>query len=184
VTSLALFRELGPLIVGLLLAGRLGAGIAAELGGMRVTEQIDALESLAIDSFKFLVVTRVAACVIALPVLTTLMNFAGLTGAFAAEAATSNMSFHLYIQRAFEGVEWADYIPPTLKTLVFGFIIGTVSSFLGYTAKQGAAGVGKAATRSVVFSSLLLILVNVLLVKIIFFFFPEQSAFFFPEQSA
>lgn len=176
VMSLALFREMGPLMVGLLISGRVGAGIGAELAGMRVTEQIDALESLAIDSFKYLVVTRVAACIIAVPILTTLLNFAGLVGGFISETTASHMSFHLYINSAFDQMDWSDYIPPTLKTLVFGFIIGTVSSFLGYNAKQGASGVGRASTRSVVLSSLLMILTNVILVKSIFFWFPQQSS--------
>jgi phospholipid/cholesterol/gamma-HCH transport system permease protein len=149
VTALAMFRELGPLMTGLLTPGRVGAGIGAELAEMRVTEQIDALESLAIDSFKYLAVTRILACTIALPILTILMAFAGLVGGFLSEVLTSHMSLRLYFDRAFQKVDWSDYIPPTLKTLVFGFLIGTVSSYLGYTAKQGAAGVGRASTSSV-----------------------------------
>ena len=83
--AIALVRETGPLTAGLLLSGRIGAGIGAELGAMRVTEQIDALEASAVDSFRYLVVTRVAACIIALPILTTIMNFAGMLGGFLAE---------------------------------------------------------------------------------------------------
>ena len=170
--AFALVRETGPLITGLLVSGRVGAGIGAELGGMRVTEQIDALESLAVNSFKYLVVTRVVACVIALPLLTVLMNFAGLLGGFLAETMVSTTSFTLYFNTAFRSLSFSDYIPPTLKTMVFGFLIGSTSTYLGYNATGGAEGVGRASTRSVVFSSIFLIVCNVILVKGIFFLYP------------
>lgn len=170
--ALALFKETGPLVTGLLVAGRVGAGIGAELGAMRVTEQIDALESLAVDSFKYLVVTRVAACVLVLPLLTTIMNFTGVVGGFLAETAISGMTFSLYWERAWSMVSFTDYVPATLKTCVFGFIIGSVSSYLGYNATGGTAGVGQASTRSVVFTSIMLIVCNVVLVKAIFVLFP------------
>jgi phospholipid/cholesterol/gamma-HCH transport system permease protein len=170
--AMALFRETGPLVTGLLFAGRVGAGIGAELGAMRVTEQIDALESLAVDSFKYLVVTRVAACVMVLPLLTTVMNFTGIVGGFVAETAISGMSFDLYFDRAFSIVNFVDYVPSTFKTAVFGFIIGVIASWLGYNTKGGSAGVGQASTRSVVIASISVIASNVLLVKLIFFIFP------------
>src|SRR5579884_3927199 len=170
--SLGLFRDVGPLITGLLVSGRAGAGIGAQLAGMRVTEQIDALESLAVDSFKYLVVTRVIACVIALPILTLLLNYSGVAGGLVSEMVAYHVSPLLFIRNAFGPMDWSDYIPPTAKTLVFGFIIGIVSCFLGYTATQGAVGVGRASTRSVVFSSVLMILAEVILVKIILFWFP------------
>jgi len=175
VQSLAFFVEIGPLVAGLLLAGRVGSGIGAVLANMRATEQIDSIESLSIDSFKFLVVPRVVACVIALPLLTLFMDFSGLLGGFLSEFASSRISFHLYVTRAFEDLGWSNFIPPTLKTAVFGFIIGTVSSFFGYTTNEGAHGVGKAATNSVVVSSLLIILADVILIKCIFFAFPENA---------
>jgi phospholipid/cholesterol/gamma-HCH transport system permease protein len=165
--AIALLSETGPLMTGLLVAGRVGAGIGAELGGMKVTEQIDALESLAVDSFHYLAVTRVLACMIALPILTTVMNFSGLIGGFFAETVLSEISLRGYFAQAFQGIAFSDYIPPTVKTTVFGFIIGTVSSYLGYTATGGSEGVGRASTRSVVLSSMLLIVVNVVLVRII-----------------
>ncbi len=173
--ALALFKETGPLVTGLLFAGRVGAGIGAELGAMRVTEQIDALETLAVDSFKYLVTTRVAACVLVMPLLTTIMNFAGIVGGYLAETAVSGMSFTLYWERAWSIVDFTDYLPATLKTCVFGFIIGSVSSYLGYNATGGTAGVGQASTRSVVISSILLIVTNVVLVKAIFFLFPSAQ---------
>jgi len=173
--AIALFRETGPLITGLLVSGRVGAGIGAELGGMRVTEQIDAMESLAVDSFKTLVVTRVIACMIALPILTTVMNFSGIGGGFVAESFTADVSFRLFFDRSFSNIQFVDYVPATVKTIVFGFIIATVSSFLGYNTSGGAEGVGRASTQSVVFSSILLIVTNVLLVKMIVFLFPEMA---------
>jgi phospholipid/cholesterol/gamma-HCH transport system permease protein len=170
--AMALIRETGPLTAGLLLAGRIGAGIGAELGAMRVTEQIDALEASGVDSFRYLVVTRVIACLIAFPLLTTILNFAGIFGGFLAETMVTGMSLELYMQRAFAMIDFPTFLPSTLKTMAFGFIIATVSSFLGFRASQGTEGVGRASTQSVVLSSMLLILVNVLLVQLIFVLVP------------
>jgi phospholipid/cholesterol/gamma-HCH transport system permease protein len=171
--AMALVRETGPLTAGLLLAGRIGAGIGAELGAMRVTEQIDALEASGVDSFRYLVVTRVAACMIAFPLLTTILNFSGILGGYFAESLASGMSLQLYMQRAFAMIDFPTFVPSTMKTMVFGFIIATVSSWLGFNATQGTEGVGRASTQSVVLSSILLIVVNVLLVQAIFVMFPS-----------
>ena len=173
--AMSFLNEIGPLVAALLVAGRVGAGIGAELANMRATEQIDAIETLSIDSFKFLVVTRIAACVIVLPLLTVFMNFTGILGGFLSERLISHMSLQLYLSRAFLDVALANFIPPTLKTAVFGFIIGTVSCFYGYTMNEGSQGVRRAATNSVVISSLLIILSDVVLVKCIFFLFPDQA---------
>jgi phospholipid/cholesterol/gamma-HCH transport system permease protein len=175
VQCLSFFIEIGPLVAALLIAGRVGAGMGASLAEMRATEQIDAIEALSVDSFKLLVVPRVVACFIALPLLTTFMDFCGVTSGFISEHFLSNISLQLYVSRAFHGLEWANFIPPTLKTAVFGFIIATVSCFFGYTTNEGAEGVRRAATNSVVMSSLLVIVADVLLVKIIFFMFPESA---------
>lgn len=173
--AIALLRETGPLTTGLLLSGRLGAGIGAELGAMKVTDQIDALEAVAVDSFRYLVVTRVLACIIALPILTSLMNFTGLLGGYAAEAAITGIGMEAYFRQAFNPIQFSDLIPATLKTTVFGFIIATVSSYLGVNTSGGTEGVGRTATRSVVTSSILLIATNVLLVRMIFFVFPHAE---------
>ena len=173
--AIALVRETGPLTAGLLLSGRIGAGIGAELGAMRVTEQIDALEASAVDAFRYLVVTRVIACIVALPILTTLMNFAGMMGGFLAETTATGMSVSLYFNRAFSLIDMTDYVPATLKTMVFGFIIATTSSYLGFTTESGTEGVGRASTRAVVLSSILIIVSNVLLVRLIFFIFPQAG---------
>src|SRR6476660_6503054 len=165
--ALALVRETGPLTAGLLLSGRIWAGIGAELGAMRVTEQIDALEASAVDAFKYLVVTRVIACVSALPILPTVMNFAGMIGGFLAETSATGMPLPLYFNRAFSIVDLTDYVPATVKTMVFGFIIATISSYLGFTTESGTEGVGRASTRAVVFSSIGIIVANVILVRLI-----------------
>ena len=175
IQALAFFVEIGPLVVALLVAGRVGSGIGAVLANMRATEQIDGIESLSIDSFKFLVVPRIVACVLALPLLTLFMDLSGLLGGFLAERAASGISFQLYITRAFSAFEWSNFVPPTFKTSVFGLIIGTVSSYFGYTTNRGAQGVGQAATNSVVVSSLLILVTDVILIKAIFFMFPENA---------
>ena len=173
--AIALIRETGPLTAGLLVSGRVGAGIGAELGAMKVTEQIDALEAVAVDSFKYLAVTRILACIIAMPLLTAVIDFCGIFGGYVAESTISGMSAQLYFHRAFSIVEFTDFLPATLKTMVFGFIIGTVSSYLGFTTTQGTEGVGRTSTSSVVLSSICIILINVVLVKLIFFVFPVKA---------
>ena len=175
VQAFAFFLEIGPLVTALLVAGRVGSSIGAVLADMRATEQIDAIEALSIDSFKFLIVPRIIACTLALPVLTLFMDFSGLAGGFVSEFASSHLSLKLYLYRAFFQLQWSNFWPPTLKTCVFGFAIGTIACFFGYTTNEGAQGVGKAATRSVVVSSLLIILLDVLLIKLIFFIFPESA---------
>jgi len=167
--SRMMFREMGPLMTGLLISGRVGSAIGAELAVLRLTEQIDALESLAIDSFRYLVVTRVVACVIALPILTTLMSFAEIAGGFLWEAANAEMSLQFYSRRVFDKVGWGDYILPTLMTAVSGFVIGTIPSFFGYTESENAAGVRRASTYSVVFSCLLVIAANVIFNQTVLF---------------
>ena len=173
--AIALIRETGPLTAGLLVSGRVGAGIGAEIGAMRVTEQIDALEANAVDAFKYLAVTRILALMIVMPLLTIMMDFAGIFGGYVAEAAVSGMSWQTYFERAFTYIAYSDIIPATLKTIVFGFLIAVVSSHLGFTTSRGTEGVGEASTRSVVMASMLIIVSDVLLVKIIFFFYPAVS---------
>jgi phospholipid/cholesterol/gamma-HCH transport system permease protein len=173
--AIALIRETGPLTAGLLVSGRVGAGIGAEIGAMKVTEQIDALEANAVDAFKYLAVTRIIALMIAMPLLTVMMDFSGIFGGYIAEVVVSGMSWQLYFERAFSYIGYSDIIPATLKTIVFGYLIAVVSSYLGFTTSRGTEGVGEASTRSVVMSSILIILSDVILVKIIFFFYPPVS---------
>ena len=173
--GLSVIAEIGPLVTALLMAGKAGAGIGAELGAMKVTEQIDALEAVAVDAFRYLSVTRVAACVVALPLLTVTMDFAAILGGYLAETAISGMSLGLYLTRAFAYIGFEDFLPATLKTAVFGFIIAVVGSYLGFTTSRGTEGVGHASTRAVVISSILIIFADVVLVRIILFFFPRGT---------
>ena len=173
--AVALVRETGPLTAALLVAGRVGAGIGAEVGAMRVTEQIDALEANAVDAYKYLAVTRIIALMIAMPLLTVLMDFAGIFGGYVAEAVASGMPWPLYFERSFLYLGYSDFVPATIKTVVFGYLIAVVSTYLGFTTTRGTEGVGEASTRSVVLSSILIILSDVILVKIIFFFYPQVA---------
>jgi len=140
-----------------------------------MTGAFDGVGDRTVDPVEVLVVPRVLACVIALPLLTLIMDFSGLVAGFVAEYAASGISWHLYIERAFASLDWANFVPPTLKTAVFGFIIGAVSSYFGYTTSEGAQGVGKAATNSVVLCSLLIIVSDVVLVQCIAVAFPRTA---------
>ena len=173
--AIALIRETGPLTAALLVSGRVGAGIGAELGAMKVTEQIDALEATAVDAFKYLAVTRIIALMIVMPMLTIIMDFAGILGGYLAEVVVSGMEWRIYLERAFTYIAFSDLIPATMKTTVFGFLIAVAASSLGFTTSRGTEGVGEASTRSVVLSSMLIIVGDVILVKVIFFFYPPVA---------
>jgi phospholipid/cholesterol/gamma-HCH transport system permease protein len=164
--ALSVVRELGPVITALIFAGRVSSGIGAELGSMRVTEQIDAMEVSAINPFKYLVVTRTLACTLILPMLTLYVIFLAIFGGYLAILLTQDMNFHLYISAVVNSLEFSDLIPGIAKTFVFGYIVGIVGSYKGFNADNGTVGVGKASTSSVVLSSLLILLVDMVLVKI------------------
>src|SRR5204862_7782446 len=144
--------------------------IGAELGEMKVTEQIDAMEASAVDPYKFLAATRVLACVLMLPLLTLVANFCGVIMGWVANTLTDPISFQLFLTNGFKSVRFNDFIPPTLKTAVFGLIIGLVGCFQGMQATGGTDGVRRAATSSVVLGSLFVILADVLLVKLMLTF--------------
>jgi phospholipid/cholesterol/gamma-HCH transport system permease protein len=167
----SLIKETGPVIAGLVASGRMGAGIGAELGSMRVTEQIDAMEASAVDPNKYLAATRILACIVALPLLTLAADFAGILTGWVATTLAEPMSLRLFLSNGFHRVHFNDVIPPTLKTAVFGLIIGVVSCFQGMRTRGGTEGVGRSATSSVVISSLLIVVTDVLLVKLIVEFF-------------
>lgn len=168
----SLLKETGPIITGLVLSGRVGAGIGAELGSMKVTEQIDAIEASAVNPYKFLAATRVLACIAMLPLLTVAADFCGIVTGWIASTLAQPVSFRLFLHDGFKSVRFSDFLPPTLKTAVFGAIIGVVSSFQGMRARGGTEGVGRAATSSVVLSSLFLILADVVMVRLILVLFP------------
>ena len=168
----SLIRETGPIITGLVVSGRVGAGIGAELGSMKVTEQIDAMEVSAVNPYKFLAATRILACILMLPLLTLAADFSGIFMGWVANTLTDSISLQLFIKNGFKQVTFHDFLPPTFKTAVFGLIIGTVACFQGMRTRGGTEGVGRSATSSVVLSSLFLILADVLLVRFILVFFP------------
>jgi phospholipid/cholesterol/gamma-HCH transport system permease protein len=170
--ALSVIRELGPVLTALIFAGRVASGIGAELGSMRVTEQIDAMEVSAVDPYRFLVVTRVIATTLMLPLLTIYVDFIAILGGYVAVIITQNMTFSYYIQLVLDAITFSDVIPAIAKTFVFGFVVGIVGSYLGFNATRGTEGVGKASTTSVVISSLLILLIDSVLVRITLILFP------------
>jgi phospholipid/cholesterol/gamma-HCH transport system permease protein len=168
----SVIHETGPIITGLVASGRVGAGIGAELASMKVTEQIDAIEASAVNPFRLLAATRILACILMLPLLTLAADFCGLLMGWITQALVEPLSLHQFISIGFNGANFNDLLPPTFKTAVFGLIIGLIACFQGMRTQGGAAGVGRAATSSVVLSSLFVILADVVLVKLIILFFP------------
>ena len=165
-------RELVPVLVGVVVAARAGSAIAAEIGTMKVSEQIDAIEASAVDPKKLLAATRIAACIVVLPLLTLAASFFGVLMGWVAATLIEPISLTRFLSEGFKGAGFKDFLPPTFKTCVYGLIIGTVACFQGMRAKGGAEGVGSAATTSVVLSSLFVILADVILVKVILLLFP------------
>jgi len=171
VIAFSIIKESGPIITALVVSGRAAAGIGAELGAMKVTEQVDAMEASAVDPYRFLVATRVLACMLMLPLLTVVTDFLGILMGWVANTAAEPISLQLFIHAGFKNVTFNDFIPPTLKTIVFGLLIGVISCFQGMNARGGTQGVERAATNSVVLASLFIILADVLLVRLILVFF-------------
>jgi phospholipid/cholesterol/gamma-HCH transport system permease protein len=158
--SISIIREIGPIITALICAGRIGSGIGAEIGSMRVTEQIDAMEVSGTNPFKYLVVTRILATTFMLPILVFFGDAVALLGSSLVENTKGNVSFLLYFNQVFNSLEFSDLIPTTCKTFFFGFAIGLVGCFKGYHCKKGTAGVGLAANSAVVFTSMLLFIID------------------------
>ncbi|MCJ7468628.1 MAG: ABC transporter permease [Maribacter sp.] len=169
--GISIVRELGPVITALVCAGRIASGIGAEIGSMRVTEQIDAMEVSGTNPFKYLVVTRILATTFMLPILVILGDAVGLYGSALVEYFKGDVSFQLYFNKVFDSLEFGDLIPATIKTFFFGYVIGLVGCFKGYYCKKGTAGVGLAANTAVVFTSMLLFVVDFIAVFISDIFF-------------
>ncbi|MCK0109480.1 ABC transporter permease [Flavobacteriaceae bacterium S0825] len=158
--SISIVREIGPIITALVCAGRIGSGIGAELGSMRVTEQIDAMEVSGTNPFKYLVVTRVLAVTLMLPLLVIIGDVIAIFGSYLVENVKGNVSFMLYFNQVFDALEFGDVVPATIKSFFFGLAIGIVGCFKGYNCEKGTEGVGKAANSAVVFTSLLLFIID------------------------
>jgi phospholipid/cholesterol/gamma-HCH transport system permease protein len=168
----SLIKESGPVITALIVSGRVGAGIGAELASMKVSEQIDAIEASAVNPYRLLAATRILACILMLPLLTIAADASGLLTGWFAQALVEPLSFHHFISSGFSGATFNAFLPPTFKTMVYGLIIGLIACYQGMSTRGGAEGVGRAATNSVVLGSLFLILADVVLVKFILVVFP------------
>ncbi len=164
--GVSIVREIGPIITALICAGRIGSGIGAELGSMRETEQIDGMEVPGTNPFKYLVVTRILATTLMLPLLVILSDGIALYGSFIVENVKGNVSFTLYFNSMFQSLEFSDLMPATIKSFFFGFAIGLVGCYMGYNCKNGTAGVGVAANSAVVYTSLLLFIIDFVVVLV------------------
>jgi len=166
--ALAVVLEFAPIAAGLIVAGRSGASIGAELGSMRLTEQIDALEILGVSPMRVLVAPRVLACILALPLLTIFIDYLAVGSGFLAEAITSGgMSVAQYRNAVTRALTLRSAVPATLKTVAFGLLVGATGCYCGMNASGGTEGVGRAATRSVVLSIFLVLVADVVLVRLI-----------------
>lgn len=164
--AVSIVREMGPVITALICAGKIGSSMGAELGSMRVTEQIDAMEVSSTNPFKFLIVPRVLAATFMLPLLAIYADALGLFGSWAAANIKGDVSFVLFINQAFKSLEFYDLIPAVIKTFFFGAVIGLVGCFKGFHAGRGTESVGIAANSAVVMASLLVIVVDLVAVQI------------------
>lgn len=158
--GISIVREIGPVITALVCAGRIGSSIGAELGSMRVTEQIDAMEVSGTNPFKYLVVTRILAVTLMLPLLVIFGDVIALFGSALVENLKGDVAFSLYFNQVVESIEFGDILPATIKSFFFGFAIGLVGCFKGYYCEKGTEGVGIAANTAVVFTSLLLFVID------------------------
>ena len=164
--SIAILRALAPLVTALICAGRVGSNIGAELGSMKVTEQIDAMEVSAINPYKYLVVTRVMATTCMLPLLMFYTAFVGLMGSYLDIHANEQTSFASFFESAFSSINFLDYWASIVKAVVYGFTIGIVGSYKGFNAGNGTTGVGQAANSAVVTSMFLIFIEEVIIVQI------------------
>jgi phospholipid/cholesterol/gamma-HCH transport system permease protein len=164
--ALSIIREMGPVITALICAGKIGSGMGAELGSMKVTEQIDAMEVSSTNPIRFLVVTRVLAATLMIPILVLYADALGILGSWAGANIKGDMTFVLFFSRAFSAIDFMDFLPAVIKTFFFGAAIGFVGCYKGYTAGKGTESVGKAANSAVVLSSLLVIIIDLIAVQI------------------
>lgn len=168
VVVLSVTRELGPVLAGLMVAGRIGASMAAEIGTMRVTEQVDALSTLATNPFKYLVVPRLIAGLTMLPLLVLVADIIGVFGGFLISVYRLDFNAAAYISRTWEFLEPMDVISGLVKAGMFGFVIALMGCYHGYQSRGGAQGVGAATTNAVVSSSILILVFNYLITGLFF----------------
>lgn len=163
---IAVIIEIGPVVTALLFAGKVGSRIGAELSSMRVTEQIDAMEVSGIYPMKYLVVTRVLATTLMLPILVFYADFLALLGSYLGYTLHNTIGLWLFIRESFDELYFIDLIPATIKTFIFGFFIGILSCYTGYTTNKGAEGVGLATNTAVILSSLSIFIIDLITVQI------------------
>jgi phospholipid/cholesterol/gamma-HCH transport system permease protein len=171
--GVALTRELGPTLTGLLVAGRAGSAMAAEISAMRVSEQIDALDAMAVDPINYLVKPRLIAAVVVTPILTGIFDLVGCLGAYAVAMGPLGMSYPDFMTRLQDWIDPFDIWSGLFKSVIFGLIIGTVACYKGFYAKGGAAGVGRATTSSVVVASVCILVANFFIA----YFLPTEDVF-------
>ena len=164
--AVSIVREIGPIITALICAGKIGSGIGAELASMRVTEQIDAMQVSGTDPFKYIVVTRVLAATIMIPILTIFSDAFSFYGAFLGVNLRGDVSLTLFFAQAMASLEFVDVLPAFIKTFFFGFAIGLIGAYKGYNANSGTEGVGKAANAAVVMASLSVFIIDLVVVQI------------------
>lgn len=169
--ALSLIKEIAPVITALICAGKISSGIGAELGSMKVTEQIDAMEVSAINPFKYLVVTRILATTLMVPILVFFADGIGIIGGFVGVNIHNDVNIVRYSGQVLESLDFIDIFPATIKTIFFGFFIGMIGCFKGYTAANGTESVGKAANSAVVVASLTIFIIDMLAVQITDLFF-------------
>jgi phospholipid/cholesterol/gamma-HCH transport system permease protein len=168
VVALSMTRELGPVLCGLMVSGRVGSAMAAELGTMQVTEQIDALYTLAINPVKYLVVPRFLASLIVMPILTTFADIIGIMGGYLVSTMLLGSNPTVYMRRTYDYLDLEDLYIGLLKACIFGMIIATIGCYQGMNTRGGAEGVGKATTNAVVVSSLLILIANYFTTALLF----------------
>jgi len=164
--GVSLIREIGPVITALICAGKIGSSIGAELASMKVTEQIDAMEVSGTNPFKYIVVTRILSTTFMVPLLVIFADAIALMGSFAGVNFGGDTSFTLFIKQAFNHLEFIDLLPALIKTVFFGFAIGLISCFKGYTTTKGTEGVGQAANAAVVIGSLMVFIIDMIAVQL------------------
>ena len=169
--GLSLIREIAPVITALICAGNIASSIAAELGSMKVTEQIDAMEVSAINPYKYLAVTRILATTLMIPLLVFFADMVGVVGGYIGMNIHSDISFMRYVAKIFESLGFIDILPATIKSFFFGFVIGLIGCYKGFTAANGTESVGKAANSAVVVASLSIFIIDMLAVQITDVFF-------------
>lgn len=164
--SISVIREIGPVITSLICAGKIASGIGAELGSMNVTEQIDAMEVSGANPMQYLVVTRILAATIVIPLLTCLADAMAFLGGYFGTNISGSMHLTLYMSKSFSALVFADLFPSVIKTVVFGFIIGFVGCYKGFNSNKGTESVGAAANSAVVASSIWIIIIDAIAVQI------------------